>query len=165
MKVFNTIKEMESGGAPAIAIEYITQVVKGHGPDQGPLLDGESEFDYHLGGQVHIVEAKDELRQIALPGESKLPESERPSHGWETPLDAGTGTDQAGWMPGREWVLIWTAWNNAGGPTYFIPRSIVEEVPNILQIIANSEPANGDEITWNRESANADPADIDPQRG
>jgi hypothetical protein len=138
MQVYNTVQEMRVDSIDPLLSEYMYAIMT-YFP--GQELE---EFDAALGGQVHIVETNEDLRQIALPQESTLPLENRPSHGWSTPLESATGTDQAAYLYGSQWMIIWTAWNDSGGPTFFIPKAVFDTVPNLDAIVKLSSSSNND---------------------
>ena len=90
------------------------------------------DFGAELGGSVHIVEQAEDLNEISSNYEKAeggyLSLLEHPGLfdwcGWDTTVD------HAGFK--GDYFFIFYATNNAGGPTFWIPREIALSVPNVL---------------------------------
>lgn len=71
--------------------------------------DYSCEFTWSLGGDVHIAETVEDAQKIFR----------------ENPFfDISESVNDS-------WHILFIANNNAGGPTYFVPRDIIEEVNQI----------------------------------
>lgn len=140
MKAYNTLKEMRDD--PTVPAEVLTEVenlihnmdAEGGPPDSGDPSNGDN-FEYNLGGNIYIAETVDDLKKIAISAEpSKLPDGhpdkDPDAGGWMSIHEGHTSTDDAHYLPGRNFGVIWTGWNNTGGPTYYIPRAVYEAAPN-----------------------------------
>lgn len=92
-------------------------------------------FDAELGGLVYIVEQVEDLNEISSGYEKAeggyLSLLEHPGLfdwcGWDTIFDNAEDFGFKG-----DYFFVFYATNNAGGPTFWIPREIALSVPNVL---------------------------------
>ncbi len=133
MKKYDSLQEMYDDLAPAFVIEQVEALIKGttaevegvpkitrapHEPEVG------TNFEYWYGGSINIVETVEDLKEISVLVDSEINPGE-----YATLYEAASTADQAFYFPGREWVMFWIATNNNGGPSYFIPKSVIQAVP------------------------------------
>ena len=93
------------------------------------------DFDAELGGLTYIVEQAEDLNEISSgyekPEGGYLSLLEHPGSfdwcGWDTILDNADDFGLKG-----DYFFIFYATNNAGGPTFWLPREIALSVPNVL---------------------------------
>jgi len=113
------------------------------------LLEGESFFQYAFGGNVYVVETLEDLKEIHTLEPS--PDETR----WLSILEAASSFDQAVYLPGERWVMMWMATNNNGGPSFFIPRELADQVTNIKKSMCLSSQ-DGEPETIRIEGYDAD---------
>ena len=78
-------------------------------------------FQNTLGGDIFIIESKEDLKQIQTGG---LSEEE------STLFDKPDIFDVCEWN--GEYVLVWYATNNSGGPSFWIPKEIALNNKNVM---------------------------------
>ena len=164
MKIYNSLKEMRDDNVPEQVLQQVTVLCENAEEDSAfSHLDRKpsDDFDWNFGGHIHIVETVDDLKKIAVTAvPSMLPRDQQDpdAGGWSTPLEGAWATDQAFYLPGREWAVIWTAWNDTGGPTYFIPKEVIQQTPNNtiegIIILTNQGELKVDQ--WKRNQPNGD---------
>jgi hypothetical protein len=126
MKKYNSLKDLKE--APEAICKYYETFYKGMN------LTGDA-FDAELGGSVCIVEEVKDLKEISSGYEkaeggylSLLEHSGLFDYcGWDTTADNAADFGFKG-----DYFFIFYATNNAGGPTFWIPREIALSVPNVL---------------------------------
>ena len=143
MKTYNSLQEMIDDSAPEFVIDQVKALLKGterevkstapHEPKVGV------DFEYWYGGSINVVETIDDLKLISTLADSPDGDPNR----YASLYESASTADQAFYFPGREWAMWWLATNNSGGNSYFIPKSVIKEVPgNTIEgsiILTNGE--------------------------
>jgi len=144
MIVIQSFKEMaamhKSGSLPFRIVQEITAVLLGlcgytkdipesvevtqQEIDWLLALPEELDFMHYLGGHVFIAETEEDLKQIV-----GMDFEFGKQHGrWPNVTEAVLGWDEAKYLTNADgnadYALLFAATNNAGGPSWFIPRNL-----------------------------------------
>jgi hypothetical protein len=138
MKSYRDLASMKADHPPSFILEHVEALVKntkGEEARNPSLPPVEDDFEAWFGGAFHIAETVDDLKQIdTLVERQELPEDKRlpgaDPGGWASVYETHSGMDMANYLPGREWAVLWMATSDTGGPSYFIPKSIVDQAPD-----------------------------------
>jgi hypothetical protein len=123
VKVYRTMQEMgEDQTLPGFAPEVLAFQ---EAMSKQSNLTGVFEADF--GGDVFLIESLEDLDKI----DTLVEDLNLSSNRWLNIRETASSFDQAAYLPGRAWAIMWMATNNNGGPTYFIPKAIVDQCPNI----------------------------------
>jgi hypothetical protein len=91
-------------------------------------------FEESLGGDVFIIESANELKEvIAVNREGRHVDIRLES----VIFDAAT------WLPSKNWVWLFTATSDAGGPCFIVPKKIASGFPLILASIKDTNASDG----------------------
>lgn len=117
MITFNSLEDLKEN---QFLFKYYQEIYK------SSIIPSEESFMDALGGDVNLVTETEDLKLIysgfdPAKNISNFPDS----------------YDQCAWE--GDYVLVFTATNNAGGPTYWIPREIAQRSPNVLRSIKKTE--------------------------
>lgn len=139
MKTYTTLAEMENDG---VVHTFASPVLKFMRAISVPgNLSGNFELDF--GGDVYLVETLEDLDSIYTLVEDPVDDSR-----WLNIREAASTFDQAAYLHGREWAMLWMATNNNGGSSYFIPRTIVDQCPHIEESMRlSSETGEVEELS------------------
>jgi hypothetical protein len=118
MKSYNSLADLKE--APEAIRNYYNKIYE----DTAISID-ESFMDA-LGGDINLITSVEDLSHIYGDFDSAKNLS-----------NTSFSFDQCAWE--GDYVLIFTATNNAGGPSYWIPRSIAEDAPYVLESIRLTE--------------------------
>lgn len=118
MKQFKNISELLT--APESIYKYHKQVFRQIAEETGESVEDvmKEPFEYVLGGDIFLVERFDDLCYIQT---TKVDINGK----WMTLLQTSDAFDACEWI--GDYVYIFYATNNAGGPSFWVPKSIVEE--------------------------------------
>jgi hypothetical protein len=123
VKVYKTMQEM---GADQTLLTFAPEVLAfQEAMSKQSNLTGVFEDDF--GGDVFLIEKLEDLDQIDTLVEDLNLSSSR----WLNIRESASSFDQAAYLPNRTWAILWMATNNNGGPSYFIPKAVVDQCPNI----------------------------------
>jgi hypothetical protein len=127
MKIYKNFGELKN--APGDIYEYFLVMESREPPhDDYPFMD-------YYGGDVVLIEKLEELKEvnttIATDDDSR----------WLNILETPDSFDSCRWIAGGRFVEIFTATTDAGGPSYFIPKYIADDCPNVLRSIELSKEA------------------------
>jgi hypothetical protein len=92
--------------------------------------DVKSEFMLIFGGDVHVIETAEDLSQISVGGVSL---TDAVVEGFDVAEYVGTGA---------EYIMFVTINNNGGGPSYFIPKAVYDQNPNVEASLELFESGN-----------------------
>lgn len=82
-------------------------------------LSAEFSFNEYLGGDAYICESEADLNHIA-----GFDQSFADRHGrWPSVIDQPMSWDVCHKLD-SEWAVFCCIWNNAGGPVYYVPKSL-----------------------------------------
>lgn len=96
----------------------------------GLWLDDIAEtFDAYFGGEFHLVESPEDLKQI----ETLSPQADH--NGYFSLAEKAAVFDICEWTASGKFVSVCLITNNSGGKTYLIPKDIAEQSPNVLASI------------------------------
>ena len=123
MKTYTTFGELRN--APPEIWKYFLEM-----ESHEPPIDERLLMDYY-GGDVNIIEDLSELAEINT---VQTTENETPLR-WLNLLETADSFDACRWIANGEYVEIFTATTDAGGPTYFIPKDLADKCPNVLRSI------------------------------
>lgn len=129
MKMFRTMEELKE--APQFIQDHYSSIMDDIYSETGDNMAHE-EFQYSLGGDVFFIESVDDLKQIQT--NHTNPETGE----YFSILDVSDSYDYCEWHD-EDYVNIFYVTNNAGGPSFWIPRDIVEQVPNITESIEKTK--------------------------
>jgi len=125
MKIYRNFKELEF--APKPIYNRMCELEEAGGNFDLPTVD----FMEWYGGDVHLIEKPEDLKEIKLYGEL----SDKDENEWAS-LDERPGVfDICNWISSNDYVEIYMTTSDAGGPVFFIPKEIAEEQPNVLESI------------------------------
>ncbi len=142
MKVYRTMQEMgEDQTLPIFAPEVLAFQ---EAMSKQSNLSGFFEADF--GGDVFLVETLEDLDQIDTLEDDPANKARRLNI-----RETASTFDQAAYLPGRTWAIIWMATNNNGGNAYFIPKCVVEQCPNI-EIIMKLSSVDGRVEEMNKDN-------------
>lgn len=108
-----------------IVFKNLNELKKGPKPIYEDILECISPTDYKdpfltsIGGDVHLVENLEDLSQISINGTSL---NDAVVQGFDAVEYVGTED---------EFIMCLIINNNAGGPSYFIPRAVYSVQPNV----------------------------------
>lgn len=91
------------------------------------LQQPEASMDYsdHLGGYMHVAEAEADL--LAIQG-CDFEWAEKHAGRWPNVTDIPLGWDACNYLKETsgdpQWALFLLCWNDAGGPIYYVPKSL-----------------------------------------
>lgn len=118
MKQYKNMTELMS--ADEAIYTYYKDVLKQIEKEIGEPFEQlfKESFENSLGGDVFIIERFDDLCHIQT-------NKEDINGKWMTLLQTADSFDVCEWI--GDYVYIFYATNNAGGPSFWVPKSIVEE--------------------------------------
>jgi len=125
MKVYKNFEELASG--PKQVYNYFLGL-----EDNTPH---NHLFMNWYGGDIHVVESIDDLEEIKIFGIV----SEKSDLEWASLNEIAGIFEICSYLPDKSYVNIFTATNDSGGPTYFIPAAIAEQCPTLLESIVLSK--------------------------
>lgn len=131
MKEFDNIVEMREAGVAQVILEEFSALVNNLALELDEPPDSIS-FDVELGGRLFVVEDEEDLEQIETFVED--PETK----GWKNITQVGDAFDDAYLTMDDSHVVIYKVTNNAGGPTFFIPKEVADKCANIEKSICLS---------------------------
>ena len=99
----------------------------------GYLADDDvgEDFVATLGGSVFVLEDAGDLSGVPVL---------MPDGSWSDLSRAAGAFDAAHKVGSGEYYLFFLATNNAGGPTYFIPKAVVEASPETMESLKKTNP-------------------------
>lgn len=116
MKIYNSFKEMQDVSKEIL--NYYENLI------ENLDIGLEDSFIDTLGGAVHVIESNEDLKEIVSFG-----------HGQDDNLASSALVfDYCNWVS-ENYIYIFLATNNAGGPTYWIPKVIAEKSNNVLESV------------------------------
>jgi len=118
MKTYKNVNQLHSVGLYEIAAEMVGAMEN----------DVHNDFSDVLGGDVHLVEERDDLLKVE--GTAKFDGGLRTN-----PLVSVPGYDSAHYLPSGRYAMLFLATNNAGGDAFFVPREVADQVPNVRAAI------------------------------
>jgi hypothetical protein len=126
MKRYEKLSEMKEAKVSKEIIEFLSKDILPNEIDQ-------EDFIASLGGYVFIVEIQEDLLRIPTMVESKLPPNKQHPDccGWASVVETVASFDQLVWI--GNYLFVFTATNNAGGNSYFIPKAIAETCSNLMK--------------------------------
>lgn len=118
MRQFKNIAELLT--APELIYKYHKQVFKQIAEETGENLENvmKDPFENVLGGDIFLIERFDDLCYIQTTKEDT-------NGNWMTLLQTSDAFDACEWI--GDYVYIFCATNNAGGPSFWIPRKVVDK--------------------------------------
>jgi hypothetical protein len=131
MKIYKTFKELKE--APKEIQDFYMEM-EAHEP---PI--DETQFMYYYGGDVYLLEVEEDFLQLDTPEYSE-PVVDGGEYRWLNITETPAAFDSCNWISTGGYVEIFTATCNTGGPTYFIPKELVDKCPNVLKSIELSNP-------------------------
>jgi len=142
MKTFRTFNELEEA-APGDLADYIFHL------ERNSNITGEELFMDYYGGDFNVVETVDDLKDIMT---THLIEDPEPR--WANILEEADSFDLCRWLPDGKWVEIMMCTTDTGGATYFVPRDLALQVPNVISSIELSKEfwkdADKEKVTTDR---------------
>lgn len=117
MITFNSLEDLKEH---PIFFKYYQEIYESN------EIHREDSFMDALGGYVNLVTEEEDLKFIYSGFD--------PAKNLSNSSDS---YDQCDWE--GDYVLIFTATNNAGGPSYWIPREIAQRSSNVLRSIEETE--------------------------
>ena len=124
MKTFQNLKEVREGCPfPSIVkeMEGFIQRLSEEFDVKADTLD----FEEYLGGSFNIVETEEDLDEITTY------QVDPETGNWGSIRKFKDSFDDAYLTPDDEFAVFYSICNNAGGPTYYVPRSLFGKCPNI----------------------------------
>lgn len=119
MKVLDTLEEVEEFGHPGV-VDWAKSTL------MDTSIGRQDSMNIALGGSIYVIESEDELDNIATHSGELFREA---------PLE-NILYDGADWIKGSpNFLMLFQANNDAGGPAYLIPEGIVENVPALDAIV------------------------------
>jgi len=118
MKSYNSLGDLKE--APEAIRSYYNKIY------EDTAIPVDESFMGALGGDVNLVTDSKDLEFIY----SGFDPEKNLSNSFDS-------YDECAWE--GDYVLIFTATNNAGGPTYWIPREIAQNSPNVLRSIEETK--------------------------
>jgi len=112
MQVFKDVDELKH--APAEIRDHLSAI----------LGNETDSFEVSLGGWVCVVEDLADLAEVV----TASPSPSNPGQ-WASVLECPGAIDSVQWV--GEYLEFLLCSNNAGGTTYYIPRAIVAQCPNL----------------------------------
>jgi len=129
MKEYKNFGELES--APYDIYNYFLKM-----ECHEPPID-ERPFEEYYGGNVYIVENLIDL--IDIPTTVEAVGENR----WKSITETPDSFDSCRYICDGRWVEIFMATTDAGGPSYFIPKALADQCPNVAKSIEMSKEAWG----------------------
>lgn len=126
MRQYRNFEELMA--APSAVLRFFLDME--NFPEEAPLT--KESFMLWYGGDVFVVETDEDLKEIST---SIADSPER----WKSVDEVADSFDQARWLPDESYVVLFMAWNDSGGPSYFVPKEIAERHPTVLESIRLSE--------------------------
>jgi hypothetical protein len=135
--------------APADVLQHVTKLATEAGLDDDEDVTT-AEFDYVFGGDVNVVETLEDLKSISTVEDFHVPTGQiiqmtfdqMEANGIDTKdlrnaniTETAASFDSAEWVADNKWVVLFLATNNAGGESFYIPKDIVDQCPNIQKSI------------------------------
>lgn len=152
MKVYNNLMEMH-GDVEEIIYEEMKAVMLNAYDEYSNNAADYMDIDFvdTLGGKVYFIENVEDLKEIYAPILETKPDGtsyniiERPAM-----------FDTAGYLPGKQYAVLFCAVNNSGGDTYYIPRkvfSVVSCVAECIKLTHKYENNINDnfEVSWSND--------------
>ena len=133
MKIYKNFEELKN--APPEIYQYFYDMVINPESDIIP----EDDFMDFYGGNVNIIE--DPIDLIDIPTTVEAVGENR----WKSITETPDSFDSCRWIADGKYVEVFLATTDAGGPSYFIPREIAINSPNVLESIEMSKEAWSDE--------------------
>jgi hypothetical protein len=121
MKIYKTFGELRS--APAEIYNYFMEMECHEPPNDERLL-----MEYY-GGDTCIIETEEELKEI--PTTIAADDDSR----WLNITEIPDSYDACRWIADGKYVEIYMATTDAGGPSYYVPKEIADNCPNVLESI------------------------------
>jgi hypothetical protein len=120
MKIFKNMEELREG--PEVIYKDCESVLKQISKDIDEPYEVlyKEPFENTFGGDVFLLESFKDQGEIQTTVEN--PETGQ----WRSLLETSSAFDICEWK-GEDYLLVWYATNNAGGPSFWVPKSIVEE--------------------------------------
>ena len=130
MKEFKTLTSLIKSDVNREIVNDVSAVM--HSGIGSEIYARETEnFCTVFGGSVYVIETLDDLSMIHTYFESEINSGE-----WASLLEAHSAFDDAFVFESGDFIMLWNINNNDGGPTYYIPRSVFSQCPNVeLSII------------------------------
>jgi len=126
MKIYRNFEELKSA-PPEIYAYFVTM-------EDGKIHD--KDFMDWYGGDVHLIETEDDLKEIKTTIVSK----DNPNE-WASILEKADSFDSCRILPHSLYVEVFNATTDAGGSSYFIPLKLANEYPTVIESINLSEQA------------------------
>jgi hypothetical protein len=119
MKEFTNFAELIN--APLDVRNYLAPIIK---REKGP-------FDEIVGGNIFLVETLEDLKEIPVYSVDRADALEA----WPTVFEyeGEIGFELAQYTHNRDHLFVYHAVNDSGGPSWFIPRSIYLQRPNLMK--------------------------------
>ena len=86
----------------------------------------ENSFSWLVGGDVFLCETEEDLKQIKG---CDFEWAKAHNDEWPSVVDLPMSWDACDYVmsdPDTEWVIFLLCWSNAGGPSYYVPKSLWE---------------------------------------
>lgn len=134
MRVYTNLEELKAG-APALIVKRFQDAMRDVElvDDDGNKTSAEAApFEFVFGGDVHIVETDEDLKEISTSVE------DTPDR-WHSIDEVACAFDGCEWL--GDWLEVWMAWTDAGGDTYFVPRDIASRHPTVLASVEMTRTA------------------------
>jgi hypothetical protein len=130
MKEYKNYEELKE--APEEVFNHMA-LMEDH-PDSPPP---NVNFEEWWGGNIYLLESEEELDNI-----STTITTDDDSR-WKTIRETADSFDDCRLLRSGNYVVIFTATTDAGGPTYFIPKVIVDKCPHVMESVKLSKEAWG----------------------
>lgn len=155
MKVYNSLMEMHGDCDPIIYEELKAVMLNAYDEYSNNAAEYmDIEFMKTLGGRTYVIETVEDLKQILAPILETKPDGtsyniiERPAM-----------FDTAGYLPGKQYAILFCAVNNSGGDTYYIPRSVFSVVSCVAECIKLTHKYENNtndnfEVSWANDRKN-----------
>jgi len=125
MQIYRNFGELKN--APKEIYNYFLEM-----ESYEPPID-ERDFMEYYGGNVIIIEELNDLTEIPTTVEAVG------ENRWKNITEVPDSFDACRWISDGTYVEIYMATTDAGGASYFVPRAIALQVPNILKSIELSK--------------------------
>jgi hypothetical protein len=125
MKVYTNFGELAQ--APDDIYQYFLEMEGSNQPLPNTML-----MTWY-GGNVHVIETLEDLKEIKTSIESEVNEND-----WASIVETPAAFDACRQIT-KNFVEVYMTWNNDGGPSYFIPTEIAAQCPNVAESIKMSK--------------------------
>jgi|SaaInl4_135m_RNA_FD_contig_121_99253_length_7721_multi_5_in_0_out_0_7 hypothetical protein len=157
MKTIDTFAGLSDIADEELRLHYSGEFLRvlGHGEaseaDLEQVMINAPPFSEFAGGSLNIIETMEDLNEVSTPNMSNDGEN------WASIVEIASAFDMCEYILKGKHVSLMSAWNNAGGATYAIPRHIANKCDNVKLSVAMTAEA------WNPSMKEKPQAEMFPE--